>query len=147
MAPEVASDQPYDQSVDAYSFGMLFWQICSLQTPFAGFSEQMHAQKVVRQGQRPRPDRSWPQSWVQLMTECWSQDYKARPDFDRIVQELDNRIRELEEEDGVVPSRASDIRAKKRKKKVKPVDLQLDVDTRLSTDADQGVRRPENDIV
>jgi serine/threonine protein kinase len=146
MAPEIAREQPYNQSVDAYSFGILFWQICALQTPFAGFSERAHADKVVRLGQRPKPDRSWPASWMQLMATCWNQELKERPSFDVIVQELENRVRELNEEDGVIPSRASDIRAKKRKLKARRVDLQLDVKGGVS-EAYQGTKRPDNDIV
>ena len=36
MAPEVALEKPYNSSVDVYSFGILFWQITSLETPFTG---------------------------------------------------------------------------------------------------------------
>lgn len=147
MAPEVASDRPYDQSCDAYSFGILFWQLCSLQTPFAGYSQKLHAEKVVQQGHRPRPDRTWPDSWVDLMNSSWNQDYQLRPSFDYITGLLEEKIHEMEQEDGVVPSKASEIRAKKRKKKPQPVDESLSVDTRLSTEAEKGIKRVDADIV
>jgi len=148
MAPEVANDLPYDETVDSYSFGIMFWQLCSLTTPYAGYSQKMHAEKVVREGQRPKPDPTWPMSWVGLMEECWSGDRTQRPSFDYIVDLLETRISELKDEEGVVPTRASEIRAKKRKKKVKPENHRLDVDTRLTVMAnDTSVKRFESDIV
>jgi len=132
MAPEVALDQPYSYSVDAYSFSILFWQICSLQTPFAGMSQKAHAEKVVGQGQRPKLDRTWPASWVELIKSSWNQDAQARPNFDAIVGNLEDRMNELEEDDGVIPSRASEIRAKRRRKKPTKKDTALDTDTRLA---------------
>jgi serine/threonine protein kinase len=142
MAPEVAKGEPYDQRVDTYSFGILFWQICALQTPYAGFSTKMHADKVVQQGHRPKTDSSWPQSWVETMVSCWNPDFKSRPDFDEIAVFLDDQVEELQRNDGEVPSRSLEIKAKKKKK----VDnnARLDVDTRISTDQDDpNVRRFE----
>lgn len=139
MAPEVAMEEPYDYSVDAYSFGIMFWQICSLTTPFAGYSQKMHAELAVRDGQRPEPDPSWPSSWTSLMSECWTADKAARPSFQYIVEQLNYNLEDLELDDGVVPSRASDIRAKKRRKKKKDGDKSLDFDPSKSTSAEQRV--------
>ena len=68
-----------------------------------------------------------------------------------IVQELEERVQELMDEDGVIPSRASDIRAKKRKKK--RLDERLDRDTRLSgavgsaAHDHDGAQRSDSEIV
>ena len=153
MAPEVALDQPYNFSADAYSFGILFWQICSLTTPYSGYSQKMHADKVVSKGQRPKPDLSWPASWVFLMEQCWNRDPLARPSFVTILDELSDRIDDLDEQEGVVPTRASEIRAKKRKKKVSPKNNErLDADTRTSSSVEMAnsasnVKRFTNEIV
>ena len=149
MAPEVANDEAYDLSVDIYSFGIIFWQICSLTTPFAGYNQKLHAERVVRQGHRPKPDSSWPMSWVALMTECWSQDRAVRPTMDAVVSNLEERVKELSEDDGIIPTRASEIRAKRRKKKKTTAQsTRLDVDTRISTEVDSpNNKRFENDIV
>lgn len=133
MAPEVAKDEPYNLSVDSYSFGILFWQICSLQTPYAGYSQQMHALQVVQRGQRPKPDRSWPLSWVTLMMTTWSSNAASRPSVSEIAAQLLEIVRDMAEDDGVVPSRASEIRAKKKRKKVSRENQVLDVDTRIAT--------------
>ena len=134
MSPECALEQPYGLPVDAYSFGILFYQICSLTTPFAKMGQSAHAESVVRGNVRPIPDNSWPASWVQLMTSCWDADPKQRPDFDAIVSSLAERVEELEEDEGVVPSRANEIKAKKKRKDVAPENHVLDVDTRISGD-------------
>ena len=140
MAPEVALDHPYNETVDAYSFGILFWQICSLQTPFAGYNQRMHDEKVVQQSLRPNPHRSWPYSWSSLMEACWATDISKRPSFRDIVVQLEEVVQLLEQEDGIVPSRASEIKAKKKRKTIK--DVTLDADTRLSGD-----KRNEAEIV
>lgn len=147
MAPEVANCLPYDTRVDAYSFGILFWQICSLTTPFAGYTTKTHAEYVLRQGRRPKPDPTWPLTWTELMESCWSSDVNDRPDFDYIVRILDEEVAQMTEEEGVVPTRASDIRAKKRRKKVKKGGSRLDVDTRLSTGEDVSVKRFDVNVV
>lgn len=143
LLTEVAQCLPYDHTVDAYSFGILFWQICSLTTPYAKYSTRMHADRVVRQGHRPKPDPSWPPTWIQLQQACWSADRSFRPAFTHIVATLQEQL-DMLEEDGVIPSRALEIRAKKKKKQVKSD--QLDRDTRLPSD--EGTqKRYESDVV
>jgi hypothetical protein len=82
------------------------------------------------------------------MEACWNRDKSARPTFEYITAMLEETLHELVQDDGVVPTRASEIRAKKRKKKVAPaVNERLDVDTRLSTENDTSVKRFESDII
>mmetsp|Transcript_77006 Transcript_77006/g.216036 ORF Transcript_77006/g.216036 Transcript_77006/m.216036 type:complete len:393 (-) Transcript_77006:56-1234(-) len=145
MAPEVAKGEPYNQRVDSYSFGILFWQICSLQTPFAGFSTRMHSEQVVRQGHRPRVELSWPESWSDLMNRAWHPDSASRPDFDEIAVFLDDQVDQLVNNEGEIPSRASEIKAKKKNKEA--VAGRLDVDTRLSTTEDATSKRFDTDVV
>lgn len=146
MAPEVAKGEPYNQRVDAYSFGMLFWQICSLQTPFAGMSAKTHAERVIQKGERPKPDRSWPLSWIDMMTRSWDSDTAKRPDFDEIANFLDTQVEDMNGNDGEIPCRAKEIKAKK-KDKPKATE-RLDVDTRISTNDDgPGVKNYEQEVV
>lgn len=143
---ETNQGEPYNQRVDTYSFGMLFWQICSLQTPFAGMSARAHADRVIRKGERPKPDRSWPLSWTDIMTRAWQPDATMRPDFDEIVNFLDMEVENMQENDGEIPSRTTDIKAKKKKKTTAAE--RLDVDTRISTSDDgPGVKKYEQEVV
>ncbi len=92
MAPEVAMNKPYSLSVDAYSFGILFWQICALTVPYSGYSCKMHAELVVGKGYRPKPDSSWPESWTSLMRSCWAEDHKIRPPFTEIYRVMNEEL-------------------------------------------------------
>lgn len=135
MAPEVARNEPYNLTADSYSFGILFWQICSLTTPYAGLTQQTHSLHVVQRGIRPKPDKSWPHSWITLMASAWDVHPSQRPSMTEIKHQLWTFIEEMAEADGVVPSRASEIRAKKRRKKVSRENRILDVDTRITETA------------
>jgi serine/threonine protein kinase len=96
MAPEVALNEPYDQRVDSYSFGILLWQICALSIPYGGYSCKMHADLVVRQGYRPKVYPTWPAHWGKLMRECWAGDVHVRPDFTRIVGVLTQQLDDMQ---------------------------------------------------
>ena len=103
----------------------------------------------MRGGLRPKPDSSWPLAWVQLMNECWSQDIHLRPDFEHVVNVLDEEVTDLLRAEGVVPTRSDEIKAKKREQQRRATDaLRLDVDTRLSTAVDgPGVRKHNVSII
>jgi len=100
MAPEVAKGQPYNKSVDVYSFGILLWQMCSLERPFAGYSSQKHMREVVISGERPKMDTShtalWPLDLQWLMKASWSSDPNIRPSFTKISQTLQHVLEELD---------------------------------------------------
>ncbi|CAN0164791.1 unnamed protein product, partial [Hapterophycus canaliculatus] len=46
MAPEVFDGMPYNEKADMYSYGIVLWELCTLQKPFAGMSSHEHARKV-----------------------------------------------------------------------------------------------------
>ena len=50
---------------------------------------------VVRGGERPKLDRSWPVGFSQLLTDCWNENPEVRPSFGAIktkIDELSNHI-------------------------------------------------------
>ena len=72
MAPEVALCEPYGLRADMYSFAMLLWQICAMETPFKDLSGvDEHFEEVVLGGRRPKIHRKWPKSWGLFMQKCW----------------------------------------------------------------------------
>lgn len=79
MAPEVALDKPYNETADVYSFGILFYQIMSMETPFMGLTVRSFPDKVFKKGYRPVPDPKWPANISDLMGKCWSADITVRP--------------------------------------------------------------------
>lgn len=93
MAPEVAMKKPYNEKVDVYSFGVLLWQMCSLEVPFSGLSYVEHFQSVVVNGVRPKMDaevsRSWPDTVADLVKQCWDSESSRRPDVKDVYNQLD----------------------------------------------------------
>jgi serine/threonine protein kinase len=128
MAPEVAMNKFYNLTADSYSFAIVFWQICSLTVPYAGYNVKMHADLVIGKGYRPKIERSWPFEWSHIMNSCWSSNLRDRLDFDTIVsalgQELDILITKQSAKN------MTDIKAKKKTKDVEGTSL--DVDTRIA---------------
>jgi serine/threonine protein kinase len=96
MSPEVAKGIPYDKSVDAYSFGILLWEVCAMEKPFFGYSANKHMQQVVIEGDRPDLDAShtswWPVDLHWLLKRCWSSDPASRPTFTCIRETLEELI-------------------------------------------------------
>lgn len=90
MAPEVASRERYNLSVDVFSYGILFWEICSLEKPFDGFTEVQHMNLVVQRGHRPRLDalKNWPVSVKHIISRCWHPISIERPTFRQVVNAL-----------------------------------------------------------
>jgi hypothetical protein len=69
-----------------------------------------------------------------------------RPGFEEIITFLEEQVDALENNDGEIPSRATEIKAKKRNKSIESE--RLDVDTRLTTDDDgPSVKKFEQEVV
>jgi serine/threonine protein kinase len=130
MAPEVAMNQFYNTKADTYSFAIVFWQLCSLTVPYAGFNVRKHADEVVGRGYRPGIARSWPASWGELMKTCWQADIDARLDFEEILDAINDEYEALvTRQKG---QNVADIRGKKtRLPEDFKISKKLDADTRI----------------
>ena len=62
MAPEIANNYTYNLKADVYSFDLLLWEIVSLEIPFKDHSCNEVKKWVVKYGERPKCDKSWPTS-------------------------------------------------------------------------------------
>jgi hypothetical protein len=80
------------------------------------------------------------------MSKCWDPILTNRLQFDEVAVFLENQVDELQNNEGEVPSRTSEIRAKQRKKKVSP-NGRLDVDTRLATEDETTSKRFDTEMV
>ena len=101
MAPEVAKDEPYNTSADVYSFAILLWQICSLETPFCSCTVKTHYESVIRGGYRPEIDPSWSSALSTIMTKGWSVDMSERPDCHHIMKTLRSEVYPFFGEEGL----------------------------------------------
>ena len=98
MAPEVATEKRYDNSVDVYSFGILLHELSSLEKPFEGYSATRHMKEVVMAGERPKLDTastSWfPVRLHWLIQKCWSPAPSYRPTFSAVKEVLEDILKE-----------------------------------------------------
>lgn len=97
MAPEVVLGRSYNQTVDAYSFGILIWQIATGKVPFREMGKKPYFDRVVVGGQRPKLDPAWPSGFNNLLKACWHEDKHLRPTFQKICNDLEVLLRSEEE--------------------------------------------------
>mmetsp|Transcript_17663 Transcript_17663/g.43008 ORF Transcript_17663/g.43008 Transcript_17663/m.43008 type:complete len:801 (+) Transcript_17663:296-2698(+) len=95
MAPEVALDKGYNKSVDVYSFGILLWEIFSMEKPFKGYCSKKHMKCVIEGGERPKIDHHLPINLQWLLKSCWSPNPEDRPSFDTARSILSDVLDEL----------------------------------------------------
>jgi len=92
MAPEVASSMAYNQKADVYSFGIILWELLAYEKPFDGMNREEFYEKVVHGGYRPEMSKKFPQDVATLMRNCWSPDIETRPNFNKVVELLNEMI-------------------------------------------------------
>jgi hypothetical protein len=89
MAPEMVKGEGYNFSYDVYSFGILLWEICTLEKPFQKYRtlEELE-QKVVQEGERPSLRAKFFSSCAlqDLLSSCWDPDHSQRPTFESIAE-------------------------------------------------------------
>lgn len=99
MAPEVARCEPYNLTADVYSFGLLLWQVCSMDLPYDGMNRQDHSELVVHGNERPPLDGTWSTPLRILMKRSWEPDPAVRPSMESIYKILKREILSLRDGD------------------------------------------------
>ncbi|RAL42562.1 hypothetical protein DM860_011180 [Cuscuta australis] len=88
MAPEVLRNEPSDEKCDVYSFGVILWELCTLQQPWGGMNPMQVVGAVGFQHRRlDIPDDMDP-AIADIIRQCWQTDPKLRPSFTDIMAAL-----------------------------------------------------------
>lgn len=100
MAPEVMDRSKeqnyYNLTADVYSFGILFWEMMSLATPFKKISTLASLENlVVNKAYRPKVDPTWSKELSVLIQSCWNQRSSARPSFEKVSRKLNSLVSTL----------------------------------------------------
>ncbi|KAL3758964.1 hypothetical protein ACHAWU_003035 [Discostella pseudostelligera] len=86
MAPEVFRHETYTESVDIYSYSMIFYHILLGLAPWAGFSGLDAVTKAAMDGERPLIPRNIDERLSTLLKRCWDESPRARPSFEEIIK-------------------------------------------------------------
>ena len=85
MAPEVFRHEEYTESVDVYSYSMIFYQILLGGAPWAALSGLDAVTKAAIDGERPLIPRNADERLSTLLKRCWDENSRARPSFAEII--------------------------------------------------------------
>lgn len=89
-APEVLCQAPVTVSADVYAFGVLLFEMLSLECPMDGMSRSEHFEKVVINGARPAFPESFPKIIKQLVEHCWNAH--LRPTMKRVYETIEELL-------------------------------------------------------
>ncbi|KAJ1437803.1 Serine-threonine/tyrosine-protein kinase, catalytic domain [Sesbania bispinosa] len=88
MAPEVLRNELSDEKCDVYSYGVILWELCTLQQPWGGMNPMQVVGAVGFQHRRlDIPDDMDP-AIADIIRQCWQTDPKLRPTFAEIMAAL-----------------------------------------------------------
>jgi len=91
-APEAIAFRKFTSSSDAWSFGIVMWEVMSYgERPYWNWSNQ-DVIKAIEKGYRLPAPMDCPEAIHQLMLDCWQKERAHRPAFSSIVKTLDKLI-------------------------------------------------------
>ncbi|KAJ6299240.1 hypothetical protein OIU76_020248 [Salix suchowensis] len=92
LAPEIIAGDPENITEtwmsNAYSFGMVVWEMVTGEAAYAAFSPVQAAVGIAACGLRPEIPKDCPQILKSLMTKCWNNSPSKRPKFSEIISIL-----------------------------------------------------------
>ncbi|KAF9667544.1 hypothetical protein SADUNF_Sadunf15G0034200 [Salix dunnii] len=88
MAPEVLRNEPSDEKCDVYSFGVILWELSTLQQPWGGMNPMQVVGAVGFQHRRLNIPNDMDPAIADIIRNCWQTDPKLRPTFAEIMAAL-----------------------------------------------------------
>ena len=69
---------------------VLQWETFTRELPYPGLNAFEVVLEVVNNQATPGVPQDMPEPWADLMQRCWRREHSERPQFDEIVEELEN---------------------------------------------------------
>ncbi|THU56994.1 hypothetical protein C4D60_Mb11t23070 [Musa balbisiana] len=88
MAPEFLRGEPSNEKCDVYSFGVILWELLTMQQPWSGLNPAQVVGAVAFQNRRLAIPQDTCPVLAALMESCWADDPRQRPSFSSIVDTL-----------------------------------------------------------
>eukprot|EP01018_Ginkgo_biloba_P001230 Gb_26546 [translate_table: standard] len=88
MAPEVLRDEPSNEKSDIYSFGVILWELVTMQQPWSGLSPAQVVGAVGFQNRRLQIPKDMNPEIATIIESCWATDSRQRPSFASIMESL-----------------------------------------------------------
>lgn len=96
MAPEFLRGEPSNEKCDVYSFGVILWELLTMQQPWGGLGPAQVVGAVAFQNRRlPIPKDTIPEL-AALVEYCWADDPRQRPSFSSIVDTLKKLLKSMQ---------------------------------------------------
>mmetsp|Transcript_130460 Transcript_130460/g.194217 ORF Transcript_130460/g.194217 Transcript_130460/m.194217 type:complete len:419 (-) Transcript_130460:139-1395(-) len=93
MAPEVSVGRGAVFGSDVFSYGMLLWQILTLEKPFEKIETSIEfKERVAVCGERPALKTIATFELTELLRKCWEEDPQGRPSFTDVCKVLEMEI-------------------------------------------------------
>jgi serine/threonine protein kinase len=75
------STYPYSEKTDVYAFGLMLWELVTLEQLFPDIQGKEDLTEKVGAGYRPPLKKEWPDSLKDLLGSCWHGEAAKRPYF------------------------------------------------------------------
>ena len=124
VAPELFIGGPYSQASDVYAFGIVMWEISSVEKPFHEIIHDKLLALRIFNSLRPTITDDTPQFYRDLMQKCWHSEPAKRPTAREIYKLTMSWCYSLESTSEVIDGikKAEEIRQRNllTKKEIKP---------------------------
>ncbi|KFK41812.1 hypothetical protein AALP_AA2G174700 [Arabis alpina] len=88
MAPEVLRNEPANEKCDVYSYGVILWELFTLQQPWGKMNAMQVVGAVGFQHRRLDIPEFVDPAIADLISKCWQTDSRLRPSFAEIMTTL-----------------------------------------------------------
>lgn len=88
MAPEVLRNEPSNEKCDVYSFGVILWELATVQQPWSGMNPMQVVGAVGFQNRRLEIPNNVDPPVARIISECWQSDPRLRPSFAELMDTL-----------------------------------------------------------